>query len=70
MAKEKVAPIKYPEITKAGERYIEQYGDPLVTNTYLKVTVLILALVIAGDGGRDAQRTQGAGRHSASDYPH
>jgi type IV secretion system protein VirB5 len=47
MAKEKVAPIKYPEITKAGERYIEQYGDPLVTNTYLKVTVLILALVIA-----------------------
>ena len=48
MAKEKVAPIKYPEITKAGERYIEQYGDPLVTNTYLKMTVLILALVIAG----------------------
>ena len=47
MAKENVTPIKYPEITKAGERYIEQYGDPLVTNTYLKVTVLILALVIA-----------------------
>jgi type IV secretion system protein VirB5 len=47
MPKENVTPIKFPEITKAGERYIEQYGDPLVTNTYLKVTVLILALVIA-----------------------
>jgi type IV secretory pathway TrbF-like protein len=39
-------PIKFPEITKAGERYIEQYGEPLVTNTYLKVAVLLLCLVI------------------------
>ena len=34
-----------PEITRAAERYLEQYGDPLVMNTYLKVTVLALTLV-------------------------
>jgi type IV secretion system protein VirB5 len=34
-----------PEITRAAERYLEQYGDPLVMNTYLKVTILTLAVV-------------------------
>jgi len=34
-----------PEVTRAAERYLEQYGDPLVMNTYLKVTVLALTLV-------------------------
>jgi type IV secretion system protein VirB5 len=34
-----------PEITRAAERYLEQYGDPIVMNTYLKVTVLVLAAV-------------------------
>jgi type IV secretory pathway TrbF-like protein len=34
-----------PEITRAAERYLEQYGDPLVMNTYLKVTILVLALI-------------------------
>ena len=29
-------------ITRAAERYLERYGDPLVMNTYLKVTVLVL----------------------------
>jgi len=33
------------EITRAAERYLEQYGDPLVMNTYLKVTILVLAAV-------------------------
>src|SRR5215472_8238065 len=40
-----------PEITRAAERYLEQYGDPIVMNTYLKVTVLVLAsisFVLAG----------------------
>jgi type IV secretion system protein VirB5 len=32
-----------PEITRAAQRYLEQYGDPLVMNTYLKVTILVLA---------------------------
>src|SRR5579864_1476158 len=32
-----------PEITRAAEHYLEQYGDPLVMNTYLKVTILVLA---------------------------
>lgn len=34
-----------PEITRAAERYLEQYGDPLVMNTYLKVTILVLCTV-------------------------
>jgi type IV secretory pathway TrbF-like protein len=34
-----------PEITRAAERYLEQYGDPLVMNTYLKVTILVLCIV-------------------------
>jgi type IV secretion system protein VirB5 len=40
-----------PEITRAAQHYLEQYGDPLVMNTYLKVTILVLAvvcLVLAG----------------------
>jgi type IV secretory pathway TrbF-like protein len=34
-----------PEMTRAAERYLEQYGDPLVMNTYLKITILVLAAV-------------------------
>jgi type IV secretion system protein VirB5 len=34
-----------PEITRAAEKYLEQYGDPLVMNTYLKITILVLAAV-------------------------
>jgi len=34
-----------PEITRAAERYLEQYGNPLVMNTYLKITILVLAVV-------------------------
>jgi type IV secretory pathway TrbF-like protein len=34
-----------PGITRAAERYLEQYGDPLVMNTYLKVTILALVVV-------------------------
>jgi len=29
----------------AAQKYLEQYGDPIVTNTYLKLTILILAAV-------------------------
>jgi type IV secretory pathway TrbF-like protein len=32
-------------ITRAAERYLEQYGDPLVMNTYLKITILVLAAI-------------------------
>jgi type IV secretion system protein VirB5 len=35
------------DITRAAERYLEQYGDPLVMNTYLKVTILVLAALCA-----------------------
>ena len=35
-----------PEMTRAAERYLEQYGDPMVMNTYLKVAVLALSAVV------------------------
>jgi type IV secretory pathway TrbF-like protein len=31
--------------SQAAQKYLEQYGDPIVTNTYLKLTILILAAV-------------------------
>ena len=34
-----------PEMTRAAARYLEQYGDPMVMNTYLKVAVLALSAV-------------------------
>ena len=34
------------ELTRAAERYLEQYGDPVVMNTYLKVTILVLAGIV------------------------
>jgi hypothetical protein len=40
-----------PEITRAAERYLEQYGDPLVMNTYLE-----------GDDSRACRRLPRAGR--------
>jgi len=40
-----------PQITRAAERYLEQYGDPLVMNTYLKVTILVLAVVCVSLAG-------------------
>jgi type IV secretion system protein VirB5 len=40
-----------PAITHAAEHYLEQYGDPLVMNTYLKITILVLALVSLALGG-------------------
>ena len=40
-----VQETKSPEITRAAERYLEQYGDPLVMNTYLKITILVLCVV-------------------------
>jgi len=43
MATQTVTP---PDITRAAERYLEQYGDPLVMNTYLKVTILVLAGIV------------------------
>lgn len=40
-----VATKATPTITRAAERYLEQYGDPLVMNTYLKITILCLVVV-------------------------
>ena len=37
--------VHSPEITRAAEHYLEQYGDPLVMNTYLKITILVLVVV-------------------------
>src|ERR1700722_13797740 len=37
--------MRQPDITRAAEKYLEQYGEPLVMNTYLKITVLVLCAI-------------------------
>jgi type IV secretion system protein VirB5 len=34
-----------PNLTRAAEKYLEQYGEPLVMNTYLKIAVLVLCAI-------------------------
>lgn len=76
-----IAETSSPEITSAAEHYLEQYGDPLVMNTYLKVTILVLVvvcLVLAGLVYRSQTmlanahpfivRINDAGRADAIDY--
>jgi type IV secretion system protein VirB5 len=31
--------------TEAGQKFLELYAEPVVTNTYLKVAILVLAAV-------------------------
>ena len=35
-------PMRERDLARAAEKYLEQYGEPLVMNTYLKITVLAL----------------------------
>jgi len=37
-----------PRFENAKRLYLEQYGDPMVTNTYLKIALVLLALVAGG----------------------
>jgi len=46
-----IAETTSPEITRAAEHYLEQYGDPMVMNTYLKITILVLAVVCVALSG-------------------
>src|SRR3954453_20653345 len=39
--------MRQPDLTRAAERYLEQYGEPLVMNTYLKIAVLALCAISA-----------------------
>src|ERR1035437_4832817 len=70
-----------PEITRAAERYLEQYGDPQVMNTYLKITILVLCAVCLMLGALTFKsqhalanmkpmviRVNGVGRAEATDY--
>ncbi len=45
MRETKAQPISETRFNRseAAHKYLEQYGDPIVTNTYLKLTILILA---------------------------
>ena len=56
-----------PEITRAAERYLEQYGDPLVMNTYLKVTILVLAVVCLALAGLTYQEPECARQYAPHD---
>jgi type IV secretory pathway TrbF-like protein len=37
--------MKQPYLTRAAENYVEQYAEPLVMNTYLKIAVLALCII-------------------------
>ncbi|HEY3626437.1 MAG TPA: VirB8/TrbF family protein [Terracidiphilus sp.] len=37
--------MREANLTRAAEKYLEQYGEPLVMNTYLKITVLALCAI-------------------------
>src|SRR5260370_16114250 len=37
--------MRQPDLTRAAEKYLEQYGEPLVMNTYLKIAVLMLCAI-------------------------
>ena len=39
--------MRQPDLTRAAEKYLEEYGEPLVMNTYLKITVLVLCAICA-----------------------
>ena len=56
-----------PEITRAAERYLEQYGDPLVMNTYLKVTILVLAGVCIALAALTFKSQTSARQHAPND---
>ena len=34
--------------TEAGQKFLELYAEPIVTNTYLKIAILVLALISCG----------------------
>ena len=56
-----------PAITRAAERYLEQYGDPLVMNTYLKVTILVLDRRLSRAGRAHLQEPERARQHAPHD---
>jgi type IV secretory pathway TrbF-like protein len=37
--------MRQPDLTRAAEKYLEQYGEPVVMNTYLKIAVLVLCAI-------------------------
>ena len=39
------SPRRNFRLSEAAQKYLEQYGDPIVMNTYLKLTILVLAAV-------------------------
>ena len=59
-----------PEITRAAERYLEQYGDPLVMNTYLKITILVLAVVCLTLSGAHLREPESACQYAPDDRPY
>src|SRR5215469_7563210 len=73
--------LRQTDFTRAADKYLEQYGEPLVMNTYLKIAVLVLcticlvltALVYRAQGALAAihpmiVRINDVGRAEAIDY--
>ena len=56
-----------PEITRAAEKYLEQYGDPLVMNTYLKITILVLAAICLALAASSFKSQKALARYAPAD---
>ena len=59
-----------PEITRAAERYLEQYGDPLVMNTYLEGDHSCARRRLYRAGGAHLQESASARQHAPNDRAH
>ena len=44
-------------LTAAATQYLEQYGSPIVTNSYLRIAVAALSLLCLGTSMRKAKTT-------------
>ncbi len=64
-----VTQMHNPATTRAAERYLEQYGEPMVMNTYLKITILVLASRLPHAGSPHVQVAASACRHEAHGDP-
>ena len=73
--------MKQPDLARATAKYLEQYAEPLVMNTYLKIAVLVLcaiclvltALIVRSQNALEAMhpmiiRINDVGRAEAIDY--
>ena len=59
-----------PSFQDAKRLYLESYGDPMVTNTYLKIALVLVSLVAVGSGARRSANHPHVRELPAPRHPH